>query len=817
MLFNKKFISGLLAVCFIVMLAGTAAVGTARAGDFETEGATLGIITSVPRTMTYQGVLRDSEGQPVNDILDITFRLFNVEIGGTHIWLEMVSDVSIIDGNFTAILGEIFPLDLSFDTDYWISLQVEGDVEMEPRLKLHMVPYSARTDTSDYAIVGGGWIDDGMVVRLETITDSVGIGTSIPSEILDVDGTAQMAGFKMPTGASPGFVLTSNGIGVGTWQEASGASNWSVTDSVLYTNNYWGLARGDAENFLHGNDSYSHVNFGVRCTTGTSGLSYENCTVGGGLGNTASHRGATVGGGWRNNAKGAFSTVGGGYQDTASGERATVAGGSTNKAGGYAATVGGGTFNTANGEYSIIGGGEYNIASFWYATVGGGMYNTANGGYYPTVGGGRSNAASGNYATVGGGGYNTASGLGATVGGGYGVTVAADYTFAFGRDFTTSTPNAVIFHNSVDDIRVGIGTTNPTSELTVQGSIEQNDASGNTLCLIAPTMIGHGSICTYDSEGDTLCLIVDTFDESGAIGTYGPNGNVNIMLSDCGQGLANNGWISVMNDDGDVGAAMHVRTLQNEDAGVIFTTGNNNETNVTISNLAGNFNHGCVSVDNDLGNAMAEMQVCPHGSGRVLMRGSDESLNITLDHLNINEDHGAIHVYDGVGGGGAQAGMFVNNAGQGVVYGDILDFPIANPDQQGTDICYASPAGPEAAAYIRGTGHLFNGMAEVTFPEHFKTVVNPEGITVQLTPLSTESKGLAAVEKSPDRLVVRELGNGEGTYDFDYMIMAVRKGHEDYQVIRPALEVHSDEAEASIMPSAQRVEIETSIEQPVNR
>ncbi|MFC1572294.1 hypothetical protein ACFL6M_01725 [Candidatus Eisenbacteria bacterium] len=56
-----------------------------------------------------------------------------------------------------------------------------------------------------------------------TIDDNnVGIGTTSPTEELDVDGTVRMTGFDMPTGADDGYVLTSNGAGVGTWQEASG-------------------------------------------------------------------------------------------------------------------------------------------------------------------------------------------------------------------------------------------------------------------------------------------------------------------------------------------------------------------------------------------------------------------------------------------------------------------------------------------------------------------------------------------------------------------------------------------------------------------
>jgi len=113
---------------------------------------------------------------------------------------------------------------------------------------------------------------------------------------------------------------------------------------------------------------------------------------------------------------------------------------------------------------------------------------------------------------------------------------------------------------------------------------------------------------------------------------------------------------------------------------------------------------------------------------------------------------------------------------------------VPNPSDKNTEIWYACLEGPEAAAYLRGTGHLVNGQAVVTYESHFVSVASPEGLTIQLTPLSADSKGLAVVKKNNDGFVVAELNGGKGNYDFDFMAIAVRKGHEDYRVIRPASE-----------------------------
>jgi hypothetical protein len=174
----------------------------------------------------------------------------------------------------------------------------------------------------------------------------------------------------------------------------------------------------------------------------------------------------------------------------------------------------------------------------------------------------------------------------------------------------------------------------------------------------------------------------------------------------------------------------------------------------------------------------------PENVGWIGTRGANNYLNVKITWLEDYPNHGGVAVLNA--GGYDKAAMIVNENGYGVVWADVKNFRVPNPKQPDTDIWYACVEGPEAAAYIRGTALLIGGTAEIPFPDHFVAVAGPEEMTVQVTPLSADSKGLAVVAKHEDGFVVSELFNGTGTYEFDYTVMAVRRGHEDYQIIRPA-------------------------------
>ena len=391
----------------------------------------------VPHMINYQGKLTTADGGCLNDTVQMTFSIYDDSLGMTPEWTETQTEVVVKEGVFSVLLGAVdsIPAAVFDGSTKYLGVQVESDPEMRPLKRMVSVAYayrSSRADTASYAHAG----DDDWAFR---VTDTA--------------------------------------------------------DTTLITGGEWGIARYG--NILHGNADSTHVNLGVACTTGASDSNDKYATVGGGMMNTA--RGlATVGGGEHNAATGASSCIGGGTFNTVSHSNATVGGGGWNVASGWGSVVGGGDGDTASGDHSTVCGGKRNAASDQYATVGGGHKNRASAtaaavgggefnrasGQTATIGGGSDNIASGEGSTVGGGSQNVASGRWASVPGGQQDTVAgdfslaagkwvridssADHTLAFGRDFITSTPNAVIFHNSVDPIRVGIGTTEPQTTLHVR-------------------------------------------------------------------------------------------------------------------------------------------------------------------------------------------------------------------------------------------------------------------------------------------------------------------------------------------------------------
>jgi hypothetical protein len=387
----------------------------------------------------------------------------------------------------------------------------------------------------------GGWVDDGAVVRLETASDSVGIGTPTPAEKLDVDGNIRASGRAAfgPDHVCTGihtFVAGSTNSATGDYSTIAGGANNRAEGQYSVVG---GGGGPEATDWNHAEGDHCVVGGGRQNRAGTSGPPPEGecATVCGGQMNDAEATNSTIAGGERNQAHGEGCAIGGGTENEAAGPWCTVAGGSANRAGGSSpppegefATVGGGAANEASAVGATVAGGRNNHACGECSVVSGGDANEARGSYsvvcgggglepdqhnqalndYCFIGGGRANLAGdpgmgeSRYATVAGGQGNAATGVASVVGGGdHNDAVDGGCTVAGGAQNRAEEPHATVGGGESNEafgqcsvVGGGCGNHVVGAYSTIPGGIENHTAG--EYCLAA------GSYAHADYKGSVV-------------------------------------------------------------------------------------------------------------------------------------------------------------------------------------------------------------------------------------------------------------------------------------------------------------------------
>ncbi len=188
--------------------------------------------------LSVQGTIQKSTGASVDDgEYSLTFKLYTTETGGTAVWSETQSDVDIVGGVYSVVLGTVTPLTAAFDQTYYLGITVGTNVELSPRSRLTASPYALSLIGQD---------------NIFPSTGAVGAGTATPTagnELHVKDGTADAKMTVEGATTSKIVVASTDGSEI---EFKKGANTASITydGTNIFIPNLYSSAPADPANFV---------------------------------------------------------------------------------------------------------------------------------------------------------------------------------------------------------------------------------------------------------------------------------------------------------------------------------------------------------------------------------------------------------------------------------------------------------------------------------------------------------------------------------------------------------------------------------------
>lgn len=230
---------------------------------------TVGTTAAAPQLINYQGILTDTNGNPINGRHDLHFKIYRDSTDTIVLWSESHTGVPITNGLVNLVLGYTtdIPLSLFGTSNRWLGIRVDSDTEMTPRTRFTSSPWSFRAAVADSALKapggGGAWTISGDNVY-SALPGNVGIGTTAPVRKLHIDCGNIENGLRIGWGSDyptlyadlkhtmgGGLVINSN-AGGGSWADIQLQTN-GTTRAYLTHNGLLGVGTStpDAQLEVH--------------------------------------------------------------------------------------------------------------------------------------------------------------------------------------------------------------------------------------------------------------------------------------------------------------------------------------------------------------------------------------------------------------------------------------------------------------------------------------------------------------------------------------------------------------------------------------
>ncbi len=254
-------------------------------------------------TLNFQARVYDSAGNTaVDGSYSISFKLYEAASGGASVWTETQGAVNLKNGYFSVELASVTPFGggIDWSQEKWLTMNINGDGEMNPRLKLTATPYSLLSEQANTLSDGlGGALAANELVQLTPGTPQA-VASALAALRINQTGGGLLA--QLQGDSIDSFTIAKNGdvtsTGSGTFAGGIKIAGISVLTSGRELQNITGLTIVSGGAGITGgidNNSGGITNAGA--ISGITGVTFTSGNLNlanGGIVNAGSIAGATT-------------------------------------------------------------------------------------------------------------------------------------------------------------------------------------------------------------------------------------------------------------------------------------------------------------------------------------------------------------------------------------------------------------------------------------------------------------------------------------------------------------------------------------------